>query len=79
MGTGTLDTEIKELLMGTNEEFRRLVTQHQNYASKLDELSGRHYLTEAEKLEEVTLKKKKLMLKDQMHAMIARYRKEKSL
>lgn len=78
MGTDTLDTEIKELLMNTDEEFKRLAVQHHSYAEKLEQLSHRHYLTEAEKLEEVTLKKKKLMLKDQMQAIINSHRKERA-
>jgi uncharacterized protein YdcH (DUF465 family) len=76
MGIGSLDTEIKEFLMSTNEEFKRLAHQHHSYAQKLEQLSSQHYLTESEKLEEVQLKKKKLLLKDQMHAMISQYRKE---
>ena len=76
MGTDSRDTEIKDLLMSTNEEFKRLVQQHRTYNEKLEQLSNRHFLTEAEKLEEVTLKKKKLMLKDQMQAIMSRYRRE---
>jgi uncharacterized protein YdcH (DUF465 family) len=76
MGVGPLDTEIKEFLMSNNEEFKRLAHQHHSYAQALEQLSSRHFLTEAEKLAEVQLKKKKLLLKDQMHAMINQYRKE---
>jgi uncharacterized protein YdcH (DUF465 family) len=76
MGVASLDTEIKDLLMNTNEEFKRLALQHHSYSQKLEQLSSQHFLTEAEKLEEVQLKKKKLLLKDQMHAMISQYRKE---
>ncbi len=79
MATETLDTEIKELLMSNDEEFKRLFQQHHTYDEKLDQLSTRHFLTESEQLEEVTLKKKKLMLKDQMHAIIVRHRKERAL
>jgi uncharacterized protein YdcH (DUF465 family) len=76
MGISSLDTEIKEFLMSTNEEFKRLAHQHHSYAQQLEHLSNQHFLTEAEKLEEVQLKKKKLLLKDQMHAMIHQHRKE---
>ncbi len=62
--------------MNNNDEFKRLAHQHHSYSKELEQLSSRHFLTEAEKLEEVQLKKKKLLLKDQMHAMIAQYRKE---
>ena len=76
MGIAALDTEIKDLLMSTNEEFKRLAHQHHSYSQKLEQLSSQHFLSEAEKLEEVQLKKKKLLLKDQMHAMINQHRKE---
>ena len=76
MGIAALDTEIKDLLMNTNEEFKRLALQHHSYSQKLEQLSSQHFLSEAEKLEEVQPKKKKLLLKDQMHAMISQYRKE---
>jgi uncharacterized protein YdcH (DUF465 family) len=76
MGIAALDTEIKDFLMNTNEEFKRLALQHHSYSQKLEQLSSQHFLTEAEKLEEVQIKKKKLLLKDQMHAMINQHRKE---
>jgi uncharacterized protein YdcH (DUF465 family) len=62
--------------MGTSEEYRRLAAEHQSYSVQLDQLSSRHYLTEDEKLQETMLKKKKLMLKDQMYTILQRYRKE---
>lgn len=71
-----LEGEIKDYLMNTNEEFRRLAAQHRDYSEKLDRLSHKAFLSEAEKLEEVTLKKKKLLLKDQMQALISKHRPE---
>jgi len=68
------EEEIKEHLMSENAEFRRLCEEHQHYEGKLNELLSRHHMTEQDHLEEVQLKKKKLHLKDQMNAMIARFR-----
>ncbi len=70
------ETELRERLLTSNEEFRRLAAEHQSYSDRLDRLISRHHLSEDEKLQETMLKKKKLMLKDQMYAMLQRYRKE---
>ena len=56
----------KDQLLASNEEFRKLASEHTQYAQRLDSLTLKRYLTEDEKLEEVRLKKLKLRLKDQM-------------
>ena len=66
--------ELKAHLMQTEEDFRRLVDQHSDYAHKLEELASRPYLTEPEQIEEVRLKKLKLYAKDQIEARLSRYR-----
>ena len=65
---------VKEHLMATNEEFSRLVREHSNFERKLEDLNQRSYLTEAEKIEEINLKKRKLSLKDQMERIIQHYK-----
>lgn len=70
------ESEVKERLMTTNPEFRRLAAEHQSYEEQLDKLSGRIHLTEEERIQEITLKKKKLLLKDQMYSMVQKYRRE---
>ena len=70
------ETELRELLMTKSEEYRRLATEHQSYENQLEQLTRRNHLTDDERLREITLKKKKLMLKDQMYSMIQKYRKE---
>jgi hypothetical protein len=70
--------ELKELLLKTDEEFRQLATQHHELDDRLHELSGKPYLSEPEQLEEVTLKKRKLHLKDRMEDILRRHRGESS-
>ena len=65
--------ELKRQLLQTDEEYRQLATQHHDLDEKLHNLAARNYLSEPEQLEEVTLKKRKLQLKDQMEN-IARQR-----
>ncbi len=70
------EEEIKDRLMSSNPDFRRLVEEHHLYEGKLTELLNRHHMTEQDHLEEIQLKKKKLHLKDQMNAMIQQARSE---
>ncbi|PYR93622.1 MAG: hypothetical protein DMG19_01450 [Acidobacteria bacterium] len=72
------EEEIKEHLMSSSPEFRRLVEEHQLYEGQLNELQSRHHMTERDHLEEIRLKKKKLHLKDQMNSMIQKFRRELS-
>jgi uncharacterized protein YdcH (DUF465 family) len=66
--------ELKAHLMATNEEFRKLATQHSQYAHELDELESHPHLTDQEQMEETRLKKMKLHLKDQMEAILSHSR-----
>jgi uncharacterized protein YdcH (DUF465 family) len=52
-----------------SEEFDRLSEKHRRCDARLAELRARLILTEEEKVEEVTLKKQKLLLKDKMEAI----------
>ena len=61
---------IREELMANNEEYRRLREQHTQYASQLNLLAVKNFLTEEEKVEEVRLKKLKLRTKDQMEMLV---------
>jgi len=70
--------ELKERLLKTDEEFRQLATQHHQLDDRLHELSGKAYLSEPEQLEEVTLKKRKLQLKDKMEDILRRHRADTS-
>ena len=64
---------LREQLMTSDPEFRELAREHGRYEERLSELSSLTYPNDQEQLEEITLKKKKLAIKDQMHSMILRY------
>ncbi|MBI4457046.1 MAG: DUF465 domain-containing protein [Acidobacteria bacterium] len=66
------DEEIKDHLISTDSEFRKLMEQHHSYDEQLDKLTRKPFLSEEERLVETVLKKKKLALKDQMQARILR-------
>ena len=62
--------ELRRLLTEQNPEFRRLMTEHAGFDSRLDELQGKAALNEAERVETVNLKKQKLQLKDRMEKIL---------
>jgi uncharacterized protein YdcH (DUF465 family) len=57
---------VREQLLASHDEFRRLANEHSQYSQQLDFLGEKRYLTEDEKMEEVRLKKLKLRIKDRM-------------
>jgi uncharacterized protein YdcH (DUF465 family) len=67
-------TQVRDQLLASNEEFRRLSDEHTQYSQRLDSLIQKKYLSEEEKVEEVKLKKLKLHLKDQMENLEQQYR-----
>ena len=67
---------LKEHLLATDEEYRELARQHQEFETRLSELTSLAYPTEEEMLEESLLKKKKLLLKDKMEAIVHRYKRQ---
>jgi uncharacterized protein YdcH (DUF465 family) len=65
--------ELKRELLQTDEEFRQLATQHQDLDEKIHSLTSRNYLSEPEQREETMLKKRKLLLKDQMETILRKH------
>jgi uncharacterized protein YdcH (DUF465 family) len=66
--------DLKDLLLQTDEEFRNLAAKHHDLDDRLHQLTAKHYLSEPEQVEEITLKKRKLHLKDQMEDLLRRRR-----
>ena len=57
-----------------NDEYRQLEVQHHEYESRLGELADKAVLSDEEQLEETTLKKMKLQIKDRMQQIARRER-----
>ncbi len=57
-----------------SDEYRQLEAQHHQYESRLGELADKAVLSDEEQVEEITLKKKKLQLKDRMQEIARRFR-----
>ena len=70
--------EVKNLLLQSDETYRQLASRHQELDTRLHELSEKHYLSTTEQFEEVTLKKRKLALKDQMEQIARQYRSNRA-
>jgi uncharacterized protein YdcH (DUF465 family) len=66
---------LKEQLMTSDPEFRELAREHGRYEERLSELSALTYPSTEEQLEEITLKKKKLAIKDQMHSIMLQHQR----
>ena len=66
--------DLKHLLIETNQEFRELASKHHLLDDRLHELETKHYLSEAEQFEEISLKKRKLQVKDRMELMMRNFR-----
>jgi uncharacterized protein YdcH (DUF465 family) len=66
--------EVKAVLLQSDDNYRQLANRHHELDTRLHELSEKHYLTATEQIEEVTLKKRKLALKDQMEEIARHFR-----
>jgi uncharacterized protein YdcH (DUF465 family) len=82
-GAGLIESEVcrmasavREELLASNDEFRRLSQEHSQYSQRLDGLTQKRFLSEDEKIEEVRLKKLKLRLKDEMEKLELQYREQ---
>jgi uncharacterized protein YdcH (DUF465 family) len=64
------DETLKEELLETDEEFRRLYEEHQNYERRLEALHQKSFLSPADEQEEKQIKLHKLGLKDRMEVIL---------
>jgi uncharacterized protein len=70
--------EVKNFLLQSDQQFRQLAEQHHELDDRLHQLIEKHYLSATEQFEQVTLKKKKLAVKDQMECIVREYTRQHS-
>jgi uncharacterized protein YdcH (DUF465 family) len=68
----SLDIGLRRQLLQTDEEFRALSERHHELDVRLHQLAERSHLDDHEQVEESTLKKRKLQLKDRMEDILRR-------
>ena len=68
--------DIQRLLSTADPEFANWVEEHHQCEHRLTELTSKKEISVDEELEEKTLKKRKLQLKDQMSSRIRSYEAE---
>ncbi len=64
---------VRDELIKSDPGFRDLITQHNNYEQRLIELAHLTYPNDDEQTEEVTLKKKKLAIKDEIYSILQQH------
>jgi uncharacterized protein YdcH (DUF465 family) len=65
--------DIQQILSSEDPQFREWIEEHHQCEARLSELSSKKEVSTDEELEEKTLKKRKLHLKDQMTDRIRSY------
>lgn len=61
---------LKQELLDTDDEFRRLFEEHQNYEQRLETLHEKSFFSEEDEQEEKRIKLQKLRLKDRMQVIM---------
>lgn len=68
------DLELIEKYSSLDETLSTLYREHLKYEEKISELENKSYLTQEEEYERKALKKKKLLGRDRMEAILRKYR-----
>ena len=75
MGSSDL---MRKNLLENRQDFRQLADQHQELDNRIKRLSRQLYRSDRDVVEEATLKKRKLQLKDQMEMILRQHRSHAS-
>jgi len=69
--------DVREELLQTDEEFRRLYEEHQEYERRLAEINHKSMLSQDDEIEEKRIKLHKLALKDRMESIVRSHRESR--
>ncbi|MDX1502967.1 MAG: YdcH family protein, partial [Thermoanaerobaculia bacterium] len=70
------ETQLKQELIATDDEFRRLHEEHQALERRLEQLVHADLLSQRDEQEEKQIKLQKLRLKDRMEAILRAHREQ---
>ena len=68
------EESLRQELLATDDEFRRLYEEHQNYKRRLETLRQKSFFSQDDELEEKRIKLHKLRLKDRMEVILRSHR-----
>jgi uncharacterized protein YdcH (DUF465 family) len=69
--------DLKEELLKTDDEYRRLYEEHQEYERRLELLNQRSLLSQEDEIEAKRIKLHKLTLKDRMQEILRSHSEER--
>jgi uncharacterized protein YdcH (DUF465 family) len=69
--------DLKAELIKTDDEFRRLHEEHQQYEKRLQEINQKSLLSQEDEVEEKKIKLHKLTLKDHMEQILRAHRESR--
>ena len=70
------DTEIAQILMEQNEQYKKLYTDHRGLEQILAGIDKNKYLSPTQEMERKNIQKQKLSKKDNMAELVRKYKKK---
>ena len=68
--------EVKHFLLQSHDQYRELAERHHALDDRLHELTEKPHLSDSEQVEETTIKKRKLALKDRMEQIVVEWARD---
>jgi len=68
--------EVRHFLLQSHDQYRQLAERHHELDDRLHELTEKSRLSDSEQVEETTIKKRKLALKDRMEQIVLEWARD---